>query len=93
MLKNKKNTLLENDLKESKKYAKTIMSKIAEELDSNGYTYSKNDTNTEFIIEGFNNTKDIKEFVYNIGIDRRIIDVLITKDIVHDKVFIRLINT
>ena len=93
MLKNKKNTLLENDLKESKKYAKTIMSKIAEELDSNGYTYSKNDTNTEFIIEGFNNTKDIKEIVYNTGIDRRIIDVLITKDIVHDKVFIRLINT
>ena len=93
MLKNKKNTLLENDLKESKKYAKTIMSKIAEELDSNGYIYSKNDTNTEFIIEGFNNTKDIKELVYNIGIDRRIIDILITKDIVHDKVFIRLINT
>ena len=87
---NTKTTLLENDLKESKKYTKEIMNRIAEELDNNGYEYIRNNSNTEFVIDGHDKTKDIKDIVYNLGIDRKIIDDLLTKDILHDKVFIRL---
>lgn len=89
---NTKTTLLETDLKESKKYTKEIMNRIAEELDNNGYEYARNNSNTEFVIDGHDNTKDIKNLVYNIGIDRKIIDVLLTKDVLHNKVFIRLIS-
>ena len=89
---NTKTTLLETDLKESKKYTKEIMNRIAEELDNNGYEYARNNSNTEFDIDGHDNTKDIKNLVYNIGIDRKIIDVLLTKDVLHNKVFIRLIS-
>ena len=92
MLKNKKNTLLENDLKESKKYTKTIMNKIANLLDDAGYAYVENESKTEIIVYNYQYENNVRKIIGLLDVDKKLIDILITTDIIHDKVFIRLVT-
>ena len=92
MSEKKKNTLLENDLKESKKYTKNIMSEITNLLDENNFTYSENESKTEIIVDGCDKKEEISNIINQMNINNRILDILISKDIIDDKVFIRLIT-